>query len=156
MYRPIETYRGMVYPWTVDHVGHMNVQSYTGRFDEASWQFLALLGLSPSFLKRNQRAAVAADSRTQYKREVLAGSLLHIATELLEIGRKSIRLVHRMYDSELDEEVASAEMIGVYFDTQKRLPVELPDSVRERAALLLVEPPRPSLTLVSDWLNSAG
>ena len=39
MYTPIETQRGVVYPWVIDHVGHMNVQFYTARFDEASWQF---------------------------------------------------------------------------------------------------------------------
>jgi len=25
-----------VYPWNIDHVGHMNVQFYVGKFDEAS------------------------------------------------------------------------------------------------------------------------
>jgi len=30
------TYRGLVYPWHCDHMGHMNVMWYTGKFDEAS------------------------------------------------------------------------------------------------------------------------
>jgi acyl-CoA thioester hydrolase len=137
MYRPIETYRGFVYPWAIDHVGHMNVQFYTARFDEATWHFLARIGLSPSFLKRSDRAAVAVDQRTQYKREVLVSSLLHVTTELLELGRKSIRFVHRMYDSETNQEVAVTEFVGVYFDTRRRLSVELPESVREKAEELL-------------------
>ena len=29
------TYRGTVYPWHCDHVGHMNVMWYVGKFDEA-------------------------------------------------------------------------------------------------------------------------
>src|SRR5689334_11364555 len=107
MYRAIETYRGFVYPWHVDHVGHMNVQFYTARFDEATWQFLNRLGLSPTYLKTHGRSAVAADQRTQYKHEVLGGSLLHVTTELLEVGRKSLRFLHRMYDSESDREVAT-------------------------------------------------
>lgn len=158
MYRAIETYRGLVYPWTIDHVGHMNVQSYTGRFDEASWQFLGRLGLSPLFLKRHDRAAVAADQRTQYKREVMAGSLLHITTELLHIGRKSIRCVHRMYDSEVDEEVASTELVGVYFDTLNRVPVELPATVHERAAALLATPhaQRISVIPIGDGMRSSA
>ena len=60
----------------IDHVGHMNVQFYTARFDEATWQFLAQLGLTPSFLTRNHRSAVAVEQRTQYKRELVAGSLI--------------------------------------------------------------------------------
>lgn len=81
---------------------------------------------------------MAADQRTQYRREVLAGTLLHISTELLEVGRKSIRFVHRMYDSETDEEVAVRELVGVNFDTSRRSSVELPESVRARAEELLV------------------
>jgi acyl-CoA thioester hydrolase len=138
MYRPIETYRGFVYPWHVDHVGHMNVQFYTARFDEATWQFLNRLGLSPSHFKSTGRSAVAADQRTQYTREVLGGSLLHVVTELVELGRKSVRFVHRMYDSETGEEVASTELVGVYFDTTRRASVELPGFVHDHVLGLSV------------------
>ena len=31
------TYRGTVYPWQCDHVGHMNIMWYVGKFDEANW-----------------------------------------------------------------------------------------------------------------------
>lgn len=128
-----ETYRGFVYPWSIDHVGHMNIASYTARFDEATWHFLAMLGLTPGFMRSAGRAAVAADQKTQYKREVHAGTLLHVTSELLGVGRKSIRFIHHMYDSETNEEVALTELVGVYFDTELRKPVELPDVVRERA-----------------------
>ena len=40
------TYRGTVYPWHCDHMGHMNVMWYVGKFDEATWHLLAALGLS--------------------------------------------------------------------------------------------------------------
>jgi acyl-CoA thioester hydrolase len=139
MYRPIETYRGVVYPWVIDHVGHMNVQFYTARFDEASWQFLGRLGLSPAALRARGHAAVAADQHTKYHREVLAGSLLHVTTELLSIGRTSLRFVHRMFDSDTHEEVATTELVGVYFDTARRAPSELPATVRDRAQTLRLE-----------------
>ena len=35
--KPVITYRGTVYPWQCDHMGHMNVMWYVGKFDEASW-----------------------------------------------------------------------------------------------------------------------
>ena len=140
MYEAIETYRGIVYPWVIDHVGHMNVQFYTARFDEASWQFLAQLGLTPAFLKRNGRAAVAVDQHTQYKREVVAGTLLHITTELVSLGRSSIRFVHRMFDSASGEEVAVSELVGVYFDTDCRAATQLPVNVHRRAIEMRVTP----------------
>ena len=133
MYRKIETHRGVVYPWLIDHVGHMNVQFYTARFDGATWQFLAQLGLTPSFLTRNHRSAVAVEQRTQYKRELVAGSLIHVTTELVSLGRLSIRFLHRMYDSETGEEVASSELVGVYFDVDARSSAPLPPSVHHLA-----------------------
>jgi acyl-CoA thioester hydrolase len=30
------TYRGTIYPWHCDHMGHMNVMWYVGKFDEAT------------------------------------------------------------------------------------------------------------------------
>jgi acyl-CoA thioester hydrolase len=133
----IETYRGFVYPWTIDHIGHMNVQSYTGRFDEATWHFFLHLGLTPSFLKDNKRGMVALDQRTQYKQEVMAGSLLHVKTEIIEIKRKTIRFVHHMYNSETDQEVASTELVGAFLDADSRKTTELPRSVIEAGESLL-------------------
>ena len=43
----IETYRGVVYPIHLDHMGHMNVQWYTSKFDEATWHLCSALGMSP-------------------------------------------------------------------------------------------------------------
>ncbi len=134
MPREIETYRGFVYPWVIDHVGHMNVQSYTGRFDEASWHFLAHLGLTPGFLKENQRGLVALDQRSQYKLEVLAGSLLDIRTSLLEAKTKTLRYLHTMRNSESNEDVATMELLIAYIDTEARKAVPLPDEVHAKAA----------------------
>jgi acyl-CoA thioester hydrolase len=114
----------------------MNVQFYTARFDEASWHFLAQMGLTPAFLKRNHRSAVAVDQRTQYRRELVVGSLVHIATELVSVGRTSIRFVHHMYDSETGEEVATSELVGVYFDTDIRAAAALPLAIHRRAGEL--------------------
>jgi acyl-CoA thioester hydrolase len=45
------TYRGTVYPWQCDHVGHMNIMWYVGKFDEANWNLFARIGLTPSYLR---------------------------------------------------------------------------------------------------------
>ena len=33
--------RGVVYPWQCDHMGHMIVMWYTGKFDEPTWHLLS-------------------------------------------------------------------------------------------------------------------
>lgn len=47
------TYRGTVYPWHCDHIGHMNVMWYVGKFDEANWNMFARIGLTPTYLRES-------------------------------------------------------------------------------------------------------
>ncbi len=135
--KTFETYRGFVYPWCIDHVGHMNVQSYVGRFDEASWHFVARLGLTPRFLAARQCALVALDQRIAYRREVLQGTLLEVRSTLCEARTKTLRYQHRMLDSECGHEVAQMELLVGYLDKLSRRTTPLPEVVlaRARAAL---------------------
>ncbi len=133
----IETYRGFVYPWQMDHIGHMNVQFYAAKFDEGTWHFLAYLGLTPSYLRDNRRGMVAVDQRTLYKREVLAGSLLVVKTKLLEMNKKSLKYIHVMIDAETGEEVASTELTGVHINSELRKSCEFPPHIYEKGKELL-------------------
>ncbi|MGH9642004.1 MAG: thioesterase family protein [Terriglobales bacterium] len=54
--KQIITARGVVYPWQCDHMGHMNVMWYTGKFDEASWHLFGHVGLTPSYLRDHKLA----------------------------------------------------------------------------------------------------
>jgi acyl-CoA thioester hydrolase len=128
----IETYRGVVYPWQLDHMDHMNVQFYTARFDEATWHLFAALGMTTSYFKANRRGMAALDQRTLYKRELHAGALIRITSELLEMKPKTIRFLHRMYDTENGEEVATTELVGAHIDTDARKAVPFPDEIVKR------------------------
>lgn len=79
------TYRGTVYPWQCDHVGHMNIMWYVGKFDEANWNLFARLGLTPSYLHGSGRGMAAVQQNVTYKRERLAGDIVGIRSHLLEI-----------------------------------------------------------------------
>jgi acyl-CoA thioester hydrolase len=133
MTQAMETYRGVVYPWHIDQIGHMNVQFYTARFDEATWHFFAALGITPGYLKANRRGMAAVDQHTQYRQELHAGALINITSELLEMKSKTVRFRHRMYNSETGEEVAVTELVGVHMDTAARRSVPLPAEILERA-----------------------
>ena len=110
--RQFDTARGTVYPWQLDHVGHMNVQFYVARFDEATWQLLANFGITGSFLRDHHRGMAALEQHTYYKRELHAGALIRIASEVEEVKAKVVRFTHRMYDVETGEEVASTTIIA--------------------------------------------
>src|SRR5262245_62090015 len=72
----ILTYRGLIYPWQCDHMGHMNVMWYTGKFDEASWALLSKLGLTQARLQEMKRAMAAVQQNITYKRELYAGDVV--------------------------------------------------------------------------------
>ena len=128
-----ETYRGVVYPWHIDQIGHMNVQFYTARFDEATWHFFAALGITPTYLKSNGRGMAAVDQQTQYRQELHAGDLIRITSELPEMKSQTLRVRHRMYNAETGEEVAVTGLVGVHMDTAARRSIALPEEILERA-----------------------
>ena len=89
------TYRGTVYPWQCDHVGHMNIMWYVGKFDEANWNLFARLGLTPSYLRESGRGMAAVQQTVTYKHELLAGDIVEVRSRLLEIRDKSVRFCTR-------------------------------------------------------------
>ena len=133
------TYRGTVYPWHCDHVGHMNVMWYVGKFDEATWQFFNMLGLSPTYLRSAQRGMAAVDQHISYLREVHAGGVVTVRTTLLGISERSVRFVHEMTSDETLAVVARTTLKGVHLDTQTRKSVAFADAVSARAASMLAE-----------------
>ena len=58
MNRSFITYRGAVYPWHCDQMGHMNVMWYVGKFDEGTWNLFSRVGLTPSFFREHDRVVV--------------------------------------------------------------------------------------------------
>jgi acyl-CoA thioester hydrolase len=133
------TYRGAVYPWHCDHVGHMNVMWYVGKFDEATWNFFAKLGLTPAYLRDAGRGMAAVQQNITYKRELLAGDVVEVSTSLLEIGTRSVRFMHEMRNGATGEVAAVCELTGVHLDRQARKSVAFAEAVRHRAAAHLGE-----------------
>ena len=104
----IETYRGAVYPDQLDHMGHMNVQWYTAKFDQGTWQLFSLVGITSSYIRENNRGMAGLEQTTKYKAEVMAGDLLHIKSKVLEVNDKTIKFIHTMYNSETGMVVATS------------------------------------------------
>jgi len=127
------TYRGTVYPWQCDHVGHMNIMWYVGKFDEANWNLFARVGLSPSYLRESGCGMAAVQQNITYRRELLAGDIVEIRSTLREVREKSIRFVHEMRNAETGEVAAICEMTGVHIDRHVRKAAAFPDTIRSAA-----------------------
>jgi acyl-CoA thioester hydrolase len=137
------TYRGTVYPWHCDHMGHMNVMWYVGKFDEATWQFFHTLGLSRGWMRDAMRGMAAVDQRITYARELHAGAVVSIRTQVLEVHAKRLVFSHEMRNDETGEVAARTTLVGVHIDTVARKACPLPDPVIAAATALLAdnEPP---------------
>jgi len=120
------THRGVIYPWHCDHMGHMNVMWYTGKFDESTWQFFNTIGLKPAFLKEANRGMVAARQNTSYRRELIAGDLIAIWSGVLEARERMLRFYHEMRNEATGEAAATTVLTGVFIDLETRKPCSFP------------------------------
>jgi acyl-CoA thioester hydrolase len=119
-------------------MGHMNVMWYVGKFDEATWQYFAMLGLAPSFLREQNRGMAAVQQNITYKRELHPGDVVVVRSGVLEIKEKAIRFFHEMHNDESGEVSAISEMTAVHLDTVRRKSCPFPGQFVERARQAVV------------------
>ncbi|MCU0848090.1 MAG: thioesterase family protein [Spirochaetes bacterium] len=127
----IETYRGAVYAWECDHMGHMNVRYYAAKFDEATWQLFARLKITPEYLRKNNRGMAAAEQHTRYVSELLAGDVVEVCSEVIELRAKTIRFRHVMKNSVTGTVAAETEFLGIHIDRLSRKSCEFDGSIIE-------------------------
>lgn len=139
----IETYRGVVYPYQLDHMGHMNVQWYTEKFDQATWHLFAKAGITSDYIKKNNRGMAAVEQKIKYKAEVLAGDLLVIKSRILKVTEKSLCFSHTMYNAETERKVSCCELVGVHIDRQTRTSCSFPRQVIDKCRQLIEKSPAP-------------
>jgi acyl-CoA thioester hydrolase len=131
------TYRGTVYPWHCDHVGHMNVMWYVGKFDEATWQFFNALGLTPQYLRTAKRGMAAVDQHISYIRELYAGDVVSVRTTLVGFKEKSVQFIHEMTNDESNDVVAKTTLKAVHLDTEQRKSCAFSEAIAAKMASLL-------------------
>lgn len=128
------TYRGVVYPWHCDHMGHMNVMWYVGKFDEATWGLMAQAGVTAAYLRDNARGMVAVEQHIQYQRELLAGDTISIFSEFLEVKEKAVRFRHFMVRDVDGAVAAQTTLTGVHIDTEARQAIAFERQIRDGIA----------------------
>lgn len=131
------TYRGAVYPWHCDQMGHMNVMWYVGKFDEATWNLFAAMGVTTAFLREKKRGMAAVQQNITYRRELLAGDTVTVHSAFLEIRDKVARFVHEMRHGETGELAALCMLTGVHLDTVARKSCSFPEEILARGRSLV-------------------
>jgi acyl-CoA thioester hydrolase len=117
----------------------MNIMWYVGKFDEANWNFFAALGLTPRYLREQNRGMAAVQQNISYKRELLAGDIVEVRSRVLEVREKSLRFFHEMWNIDAGELAASCELTAVHMDRRERKAMPFPEAVRDMALADLAE-----------------
>ena len=128
----LPTYRGAVYPWHCDHMGHMNVMWYVGKFDEATWNLFAELGITPGYLREHGRGMAAVQQEITYKRELVSGDVVAVRSGFLEMRDKVAKFVHEMRQATTGEVSAVCVLTAVHMDSKARKSTPFPAEILQR------------------------
>src|SRR5204862_6333314 len=95
----LETYRGTVSRWEVDHNDHLTVAYYFARIADAGLGALEAIGLGADYAAPARRACVTVDCYARYSREPRVGDLLHIESGGVGVEPAALVLGHNLFNS---------------------------------------------------------
>ncbi len=88
----LETYRGTVFRWEVDHNDHLTVAYYFSRIADAGAWLLGAVGLAAA-------GARTADCFVRYQRELRVGDIMHMESGVIGMEPDALVLGHKLFDS---------------------------------------------------------
>jgi acyl-CoA thioester hydrolase len=138
--RWVELYRSVVMPAHCDLYGHMNVRHYAAFFDDAGFHLMNKAGVSLTELRERGLGSVVASLTIDFHHELTAGQLILVTGAYTRIGQKSATSEMRLYDADTMTHCATQKTVEVFFDTNQRVSVPIPDPVKARLAAAVVEP----------------
>jgi acyl-CoA thioesterase FadM len=86
----LETYRGTVFRWEVDHNDHFTVAYYLARIADAGRTLLHNLGLGPS---------PTVECYIRYQHELRVGDIMHVESGVIGLDGEGLLLGHKLYES---------------------------------------------------------
>jgi acyl-CoA thioester hydrolase len=102
----LETYRGVVYRWEVDHNDHLTVAYYFARLGDAT---LALLDALKLPTESDGHLWLTADCYVRYAHELRVGDIMHIASAPIATESDGLVVGHKLVNTGRDEVVTTFE-----------------------------------------------
>ena len=134
----VETARGTVHEWQKDHMGHINVRAYMEFFEEACWQFYAMVGLTASLLRSGQVRLAVVQQNISYQKELFPGDTIFVRTGVVEVREKVVRFRHELLNTETGLVCSTCEFTLVCLDPATRRSQPFPADVAAKAARLML------------------
>jgi acyl-CoA thioester hydrolase len=117
----------------------MNVTWYVNKFDEATWQVFASIGLTRTTLRDAGRGMAGLRQDIAYKRELWPGDVITVRSGILEMKPKVMRFVHEMTRDDTGEVAAITVLVAAHIDTSIRKACPFPHDVFEKGRALVVD-----------------
>src|SRR5258707_558560 len=114
----LETYRGTVFRWEVDHNDHFTVAYYFARIADAGLGMLADLGLNPL-------DTPTTDCFVRYQRELRVGDVMHMESGVVHAEPGALVLGHKLFDT-------GAAALCTTVEQRVRVPGALPPETARR------------------------
>jgi acyl-CoA thioester hydrolase len=118
-------------------MGHMNVSYYVAKFDEATWQLFAAIGLTRPRLDAERIGMAGLEQHIEYKRELLPGDVVTVTSRVLEVRDKVIRFEHEMRNDVTGDVAARMLVVAAHLDAVARRARSFPDDVRAKAQAMI-------------------
>ena len=118
--------------------GRLGLSAAIHRFSAANGHVLAGFGLTPGYMRENNRGFSTFEFQLAFESGVRVGDPLVVRSALTHVGNSSIRILHVMTDEGTRERVATLEQSGVQLDLDARRPAPLTADLRARALTRLV------------------
>jgi acyl-CoA thioester hydrolase len=138
----ILTHRSTLGAWERDETGWTPPHFVIPRFSGAVTQLMAHLGLPRPVLLSRDIGYAALDCTFEYPAILRPGQSLDIRSGVLEVGRKVLRIVHHVINTENGEIATVMEAALVFFDLSARKSVAMPEEIVARAGDLMGQDPQ--------------
>ena len=127
----------VVQPWEIGNDGRLSWQHLVHHFSGAGLHACRAAGMTPKYLRDNRRGYSTFELDVSIDALPRAGDRIAVRSGIMQVGKSSIRFLHRMLDARTGKRLASMGQFGVHFDLEARRPAPLPDALREAATALV-------------------
>ncbi|EDP65728.1 hypothetical protein BAL199_02849 [alpha proteobacterium BAL199] len=127
----------LVIPRDLDRSGRMGVDAMIHRFSAAIAQVLVQAGMTPSYLREKRIGYSTFEFQLRVAERPVLGEPVDCHSCFAQIGRSSMRMVHRLTRPTDDAVVAELSQFGVHLDLDARRPSSIPPDLVERARQML-------------------
>lgn len=113
-------YDAVIRPDWIDSNGHMNLAYYIVLFDQALDLVFDALDIGPAYRRRTGNSTFAAETHTLYRREVIEGDPVRVASRLLAADAKRLHWFQEMRHARSGEVAATHEQLSLNIDMRTR------------------------------------